>query len=140
MVQKLPRDLVAEQAIIHVRPPVGTVVDRTFELPAFLYGTTAALYLCFIAVMTAGFAAPGLQIPAVIFALFVVAGFGTPALWTRMGPGRGREAMTWWQFRRDGIATLTGRLTAGEACAQMLILPVLILVWGIAIVTIAALV
>jgi hypothetical protein len=36
--------------------------------------------------------------------------------------------------------TNTGRLNAREATIQMLILPVLIVIWGLAVVTIAALV
>lgn len=36
--------------------------------------------------------------------------------------------------------TNTGRLTAGEASAQVLVLPVLLVIWGIAIAVIAAVV
>jgi hypothetical protein len=37
-----------------------------------------------------------------------------------------------------GIATYTGRLNGRDAAVQMLILPVLILGWGMAVVTIRA--
>ena len=40
----------------------------------------------------------------------------------------------------DGVDTLTGRTSGGAAVAQVLVLPVLILMWGVAVVTIAALV
>ena len=90
--------------------------------------------------MTVGLSTPGLVIPVAICVISVVAGFGVPTLWTRMNPPAGVAAMSWDRFRRDGIATMTGRLTAGEASTQMLVLPVLIFAWAMICVTIAALV
>ena len=58
--------------------------DRNFELPNGLYVATAGLYLGFLAVMAAGLGNPGLVIPMAIFAFFIVAGFGVPAIWTRL--------------------------------------------------------
>ena len=75
-----------------------------------------------------------------IFTLFIVAGFGLPALWTRIGPEHGGRNMSWAQLSSKGIATHTGRVTARDAMAQVLILPALIFCWGIVTVTIAALV
>jgi hypothetical protein len=43
------------------------------------------------------------------------------------------------QFLEKGIVTPTGRSGPGAAIVQMLMLPVLILLWGVAVVTIAAL-
>lgn len=140
MSKHLTRTLIADNATVHdaIRHPV--VVDRSFELPRVLYLTTAGLYLGFIAVLGVGFSSPGLLIPMAIFALFIVAGFGLPAIWTRMKPGNPVAPMAWERFRREGVSTLTGRLSAIEATAQMLILPVLIVVWALVCVTIAALV
>ncbi|MEP2737247.1 MAG: hypothetical protein ABJP34_13230 [Erythrobacter sp.] len=117
-----------------------TVVDRSFEMPSALYATTVALYLGFLAIMFVGFSTPGLIIPMAIFTIFVVGGFGVPADWTQMQPDNPAKPMTMGKFARDGIMTNTGRLNAREATVQMLILPVLIVVWGLAVVTIAALV
>ena len=114
------------------------VVDRSFEMPVALYAATVALYLGFVAVMAVGFASPGLAIPMAIFALFIVAGFGVPALWTRIAPDHGKRPLKLQQLMRRGIATYTGRLEGGDAAIQMLILPVLILGWGMAVVTIRA--
>lgn len=50
-------------------------------------------------------------------------------------PPRHRE-----QFRRDGMMTATGRLSAAEARIQMLMLPALILLWGVVVGIIAAVV
>ena len=113
--------------------------DRNFELPTVLYAATVGLYLTFIAVMFAGFASPGLIVPMAIFAVFIVAGFGVPAVWTRLKDNRSAP-MSMGRFRQAGIMTHTGRLAPRDAAIQMLILPVLIVLWGCATVTIAALV
>lgn len=127
-------DVVAEPG---KRPP--TTVDRGFELPTGLYVATVAAYLGFLAVMASAFMNPGLVLPMVIFALFIVAAFGTPMLWVRMNPANSQQALTWGQFRNRGIQTATGHLDGGAAAVQVLILPVLILGWGVAVAVIAAL-
>jgi hypothetical protein len=119
--------------------PARTKVDRSFGLPTGLYVATVASYLGFIAVMAMTLMNPGLVIPMVVFAFFVVAGFGVPTVWARMKPDTDSRALTFDQFRRRGIDTLTGRLTASEASVQVLMLPVLILAWGIACAVIIAL-
>lgn len=140
MVKHLTRELVSEQAVIVDAPKVSHDVDRTFELPKGLYVATVACYLGFLAVMAAGLSTPGLIIPMVIFTLFVVAGFGLPMVWTRLAPDHRSRNMSWAKLVSQGIATHTGRVTARDAAAQVLILPVLIFCWGVATVTIAALV
>ena len=117
----------------------GYEVDRNFGLPTALYGATVAGYLGFLLVVGSAFANPVLAIPMAIFVLFIVAGFGVPALWTRLA-GNTTEPQTLGEFRQRGIMTLTGRLTAGEATVQMLILPVLLVGWGLAVAVIAAVV
>ncbi|ANU07424.1 hypothetical protein [Paraurantiacibacter namhicola] len=148
MAEQLTRPQIAEKARIHellpqVLPQVERaphVTDRTFEMPRAMYAATVGLYLAIIAVLGLGFANPEMAIPVAIFAIFIFAGFGVPALWTRIAPQTGSKALTMGQFRLHGINTLTGRLTATQAGIQMLILPVLILFWAIVTVTIAALV
>ncbi len=112
--------------------------DRSFELPTGLYATTVACYLGFLGLTLAAFAAPGLAIPMAIFAFFIFAGFGVPAIWTRLKPDGVSRPMTWGRFGKEGVMTHTGRLAARDATIQMLILPVLIVLWGMAVVTIAA--
>lgn len=140
MSKHFTRELVAQQAAIVESPKVAHDTDRSFELPKGLYGATVALYLGFLAVMAAGLSTPGLVIPMAIFALFIVAGFGLPVLWTKLEPGHRTRNMSWGQLVRSGIATHTGRVTARDAAVQVLILPVLIFCWGVASVTIAAIV
>ncbi|UVI38477.1 hypothetical protein [Qipengyuania spongiae] len=138
MSKHLTRQLVAEQAIVHGRFVQPTKVDRSFEMPKVLYGVTVALYLGFIAIMGIGLQSPGLLIPMVIFALFIVAGFGLPALWTRLEPDHGTPQMPLDTLLRRGIATHTGHLPGRDAAVQMLMLPALIFAWGLVTVAIAA--
>jgi hypothetical protein len=114
-------------------------VDQNFELPGILFGVTVACYLGFLGIMLAAFSAPMLAIPMVIFAGFIIAGFGVPLIWTRLAKNRTRP-LSFGTFRNDGIMCNTGRCTSRDAMIQMLILPVLIVFWGVAIAVIAALV
>lgn len=113
-------------------------IDRSFGLPPRLYAATIGLYLAFIAILGMGFATPGLAIPMAICAIIIVAGFTVPALWARMLPESTNPPVSWERFTDEGIVTLTGRVRAGEAVVQVLILPVLIFLWGLTVVVIAA--
>jgi hypothetical protein len=113
--------------------------DRNFGLPTIFFGATVALYLGFIGLMSATFSADGLVIPMVVFAVIIVAGFGVPAIWIRL-KGNESAPMTMGQFQNEGFMTHTGRLTSRDAAIQMLILPALVVLWGCAIVMIAAIV
>lgn len=127
----------AEAAIV---PPavIRQTIDRSFELPTGLYIATVGFYFAFLGVMASAFMNPGLALPMTIFFLFMVAGFGTPMLWARMGPENRQRALTWAQFKNRGIDTATGRLDGGAAVVQVLLLPALIFVWGVIVATIAA--
>lgn len=130
---------IVEAPITSSAPHQQVDVDRNFELPKALYMTTAGLYLAFCAVMWMGLSTPGLVIPMVIFGPFIIAGFGVPAIWARLGDNS-TEPMNMGVFARKGIMTATGRLAARDAAIQMLILPTLIVMWGITIIVIAAIV
>ncbi|MCX7676526.1 MAG: hypothetical protein N2Z59_04010 [Alteraurantiacibacter sp.] len=146
MAQKLNISAIAAHADIHAEPPATArvraphVVDRTFELPRGIYAATVGCYLTFLATTGLAFSHAEMIIPMAIFVLFILGGFGLAAVWTKLAPEAPRKAMSWARFQRDGIAALTGHNAAGAATVQVLILPVLIAVWGFAVVTIAALV
>jgi hypothetical protein len=133
MAERFTRQIVAEQAIIHEEPTlrVPHAVDRT-------YVGTAAGYLGFMALMVAGFGNPKLILPVAIIVVFIAMFFGVNALWMRMKPATSKGLTSWGRFQREGVMTAYGRCTAGAATVQVLILPVLILLWGLAVVTIAA--
>jgi hypothetical protein len=141
MVEQLTRERIAQQADIRVDAPrVAAPTDRTFELPTSLYAATVALFLGFIGTLALSFGHPTMVIPFVMFAFIVVAGFGVPAIWTRLAPETRSRPKTWGRFQQEGIMTASGRTTARDATVQVLILPVLIFAWGLVCVTIAALV
>ena len=134
MAERIVRQLVAEQAIVLPEPALRlpTAVDRNFELPAGLFAAAG--------VMAFGFAAPMMVVPTGIIAVFIAMFFATPAMWMRMKPEHPQRLTSWSRFRRQGIMTAYGHSTAGAATIQVLILPALIFLWGIAVVTIAAVV
>lgn len=141
MAQRIDRQQLASQADVHDEPArAPTTVDRTFELPAGLYIATVSLFLGFLALMAITFPNPELAIPMVIFAFFIVAGFGIPTIWATMRPENPDKPKSWSRFQAEGIMTGTGRTSASAATIQVLILPVLIFLWGVAAVWIAALV
>ena len=138
MSRKLDRVQIAGMARIATTQAGIAHPPRTFELPARLYGLTVGAYLAFLAVTAVGFASPGLIIPIAICVIYLAMAFGTPLLWARMRPEEAGRALSWNEFRRVGVMTATGRLEAGQAALQVLILPVLILAWGVTMVALYA--
>jgi len=119
--------------------PARTRVDRNFGLPTGLYAATVGLYFGFMAIMTSLFLNAQLVIPLTVIGGFLVVFFGLCGIWTTMNPQNDTAPMTWGQMSSRGIQTLSGPLTAGEAAAQVLILPVLLVGWGCAVAVIVAL-
>ena len=72
-------------------------------------------------------AAVGLILPAAIFLVGVAALFITPGLWAKVGDDGIQRKQSWAEFREEGVDTHTGRLTSGEALAQIMTLPVLVI-------------
>ena len=142
MAERLTRPLIAEQAIIHEAPTLltPTTVDRNFELPTPVFVAMAALFFAAAGVMAFGFRAPGMIVPTGIIAVFIAMFFAVPATWMRMKPEHPQRLTSWSRFRQRGIMTASGHSTAGAATVQVLILPALILLWGLVVVTIAAVV
>jgi len=142
MAERITRELIAEKAIVHDVLPLHqpTTVDRSFELPGGLYVATAALFFGFLAVMAMGFGNPALILPMAIFVVFIAMFFAVPAMWMRMKPEQTQRLTPWGRFQREGVMTPFGHVTAGAAAAQVLVLPALVFMWGVAVVTIAALV
>lgn len=121
-------------------PQNRACTDRSFELPTSLYTATIGFYLAFLGVMAVGFQSREMVLPMVVFVAYIAMLFGVPMLWARMQPTNLSQALNWSDFMRNGIDTWTGRTSGSEAALQVLILPALVLFWGLAVVTIAALV
>jgi hypothetical protein len=108
-------------------------------MPTPLFVAMAALFFGFLAVMTIGFANPGLAVPMAINFVFLTAFFAVPVLFVR-APQGGKTALRWSQFMKAGIETATGHSSGVEAAVLTLLLPLLIFLWAMAFVVIAALV
>jgi hypothetical protein len=128
----------ADAGIVRKAVPFETKVARSFDLPPVLHAATVGLYLAFLGVMAFAFQDRGLIIPMAIFVMYIVMAFGVPAMWVRMKPTHPSKALRWADFSRFGIDTYTGNLSAKDATSQVLMLPILILGWGLAIAVIAA--
>lgn len=123
-----------------VAPPVERAcTDRTFGLPSGLHATFYGLFLAYLAVMGLGFAHPEMILPMAIFVIFTVGFYVVPMMWAVMKPDNESRAMNMGELLGRGIETNTGHSSGSAAIAQVLVLPVLILLWGVAAVTIAAL-
>lgn len=122
-----------------VSPPVRACRNQSFELPTGIYIAMASMFAGFVVVL--GFAFHGGQMVVaygVIFA-FIAMFFAVPSLFPRVGPQDGRRiALSWFDFANRGIGTATGQVCAREATMLVLLLPVLIMCFGIAFATIAA--
>ncbi len=141
MSKGLAEAIIDYSATAHTQlPNVRQDVDRTFEMPTALYAATVALYLGFIAILGVGLSTPHLAIPMAIFAIIIVGLFGAPALWLDLGRKTEARAKSYGELMRSGIATTTGRLTGKDAAIQMMILPVLIVIWAFTILLIAGIV
>jgi hypothetical protein len=140
MSMRMTRDEVATKATVHSDQDnaVSVVVDRGFHLPPAIYGLTVGAYLGFLGIMTLAFGTAHLAIPMVIFAVSIIGGFIIPYIWATMKPDSGQRAIDMGRFKGKGVQTLTGPLTAGEASAQVLTLPILIFCWGLAVLVISS--
>ena len=125
-----------------VAPPAPRACeDRSFEMPTGVYVAMALCFLGFVSVLSFAFMGPTLVVPYAVFVVFIAAFFAVPGLWAAMDPKESRtKALDWASFRESGMATATGRTSAAEATTLALLLPLLILMWAVAVVTIAALV
>lgn len=134
-----------EQSLELVSPPDfkpnlrQDIEQRNFGLPVSLHAIYFGLFLAFLGVMALGIQSPGLIIPMAVCIWFTAAFYVVPMLWTRTSPQDGSKAMSMGELERNGIITHTGLCSGRDAVVQTLILPALVLGWGIATVTIAAL-
>lgn len=139
MTIRLDKHVLARSADLVAAPTEPRAcTDRGFELPTALYVATIGSYLAFLAIMAVGFQSRDMLLPMVIFTAYIAMLFGTPALWARMQPETATRPMTLSAFWEHGVMTYTGHNRAGAAAVQVLLLPVMILLFGVAVVVIAA--
>ncbi len=140
MVARLNKAQLLASSEIVPAPEAAAWQDYNFGLPPVLHFATGALFLAFVSVLSLAFANPEMAVPFGVFAAFIGAFFAVPAIFSRSAPEGSARASRWADFMENGIAVEHGRCTGREATVLVLMLPVLILGWAIAIATIAALV
>jgi len=116
----------------------SNLAERPFGLHPALYAATIGAYFAFLAIMAATFMNAELVLPFAIFVIYIVMAFGVPGLWGRMTPRPSGRFQSWAEFQDEGMETETGRIGSGGAMAQVLVLPVLVVGWSVAIAVIVA--
>jgi hypothetical protein len=114
--------------------------DQTFELPVAIYVTMAAMFVGFILVLSSVLRGGHMGIAYGVIFAFIAAFFAVPTLFPRVAPSSSAKALSLFEFGHRGLATATGRASARDATILVLLLPFLILCFGIAIALMAALV
>jgi hypothetical protein len=129
--------LVREEIV--AAPAKRACEDQTFELPTEIYIAMATMFAGFIAVLSLAFRGGHMAVVYGVIFTFIVAFFAVPALFPAIANDESRaRALSLFDFRQRGIATATGRASAREATILVLLLPFLILCFGIAVATIAS--
>lgn len=120
--------VLAEKARIHPAAPLQGRGVRPFDLHPAVHFMLIGAWLGFVGILCATFMGPNLILPAAIFLVGIAALFVTPGLWARVADDGNGRRQSWAEFREEGIDTHTGRLTSGQALAQIMTLPVLVIV------------
>lgn len=121
-------------------PPADFMPNRTgrvFDLHPAIHVALFGGFFAYLGIMWAAFGEAQLAIPFAIFVVFLAGSVITPAMWARVAPHTGPKA-GWSRFMRDGFVCETGRLSAGAAMAQVLVMPAMLILWGLAIALIRA--
>ena len=133
-----PEILVARDEIV-AAPPARACDDQSFELPSRLYVAMAALFAGFVGVLSLAFRGGHMAVVYGVIFAFIAAFFAIPAMFPAIAPS-GKRPLSWTMFRMRGIETATGRTSAREATALVLLLPFLIFCFGMAVAAIALIV
>ena len=134
------QELLARDEVV-AAPVQRACDDQSFELPAGIYVAMAVMFSGFIGVLALAFRGGYMAVAYGVICAFIAAFLGVPAIFSLVASETRRtRPLSWSDFKERGIATATGRATAVEATILVLLLPFLILCFGIAIATIAALV
>lgn len=136
------KQLLTEARIVPAPVEAGprSCTDRSFEVPTPILLGVFGLFFAYLAVMSFGFMVPGLVLPMAVNFFFVAAFAFVPAKWAMMKPAKSDRALTWYELRDRGMQTATGHSSAAETVTLILLLPACLLLWGVAVVTIAKLV
>ena len=111
-------------ASLHATPPLRrNRGERTFDIHPGVHAILIGTYFAFAAILLTAFMGKDLVVPAAIVLIGIASLFVTPGLWARVATDDGLRKQSWAEFMQEGIDCITGRLTAGQALAQILVLP-----------------
>ena len=130
--------LVAARELVE-GPAQRACEDQSFELPTGVFVAMGLMFAGFVAVLGLAFSGH-MAVSLGVILVFLAAFFAVPSLFPAMARDASSRALRWHEFLDRGIDTATGRTKAGSATVLVLALPFLILCFGIAVATIAALV
>jgi hypothetical protein len=120
-------------------PSARACTDQCFELPSGIYVAMASMFTGFVAVLATAFRGGHMAVVYGAIFAFIAAFFAIPAAFANVGPKDARaRALSWFEFSDRGMMTATGHSSAREAITLVLLLPFLILCFGIAVSVIAA--
>jgi len=132
--------LLARDEIV-AAPAERACKDQSFELPAGIYLAMASMFAGFVAVLSLAFRGGHMAVVYGVIFAFIGAFFAVPALFPAMARDKtSMKALSWFEFGDRGVATATGHASAREATVLVLLLPFLIMCFGIAVAAIALLV
>ncbi|PKP94209.1 MAG: hypothetical protein CVT77_02990 [Alphaproteobacteria bacterium HGW-Alphaproteobacteria-16] len=126
------REIFADAQVL-TAPPVplaSTRADHVFDLHPALHIGVFAGFFAYLGIMWAAFGEKGLIIPFAIFTVFLAAAFIVPGWWARVAPNPGRKT-SWMEFMDEGLVSGTGRLSAGGVVVQVMIMPAMLVLWGL---------
>lgn len=138
MTTGLRSKILAARDEIVAGPTARACNDQSFELPTGLYVAMAAMFAGFIGILALALRGGQMAVVYGVIFAFIAAFFAVPAIFPAMAPSSSR-ALSWTTFRIRGIETATGRASAADATVLVLLLPFLILCFGIAVAAIVTL-
>ena len=120
---------------LHAQHPARS--HHQFDLPPVLHAAVFGGFGVYLAIMWLAFSDRELIIPFAIFFVFLAGFYIVPALWAKVADD-GRPKPDWLDFSLLGIDCETGHVSAPSAMVQILIMPAMLIVWGLIIAIIQA--
>jgi hypothetical protein len=137
MVGRQTREALLANGEVVAAPAERACTDQSFELPGRIYVAMALMFAGFVTVLSLALRGGHMAVSYGVILAFIAAFFAVPSAFPGLAGNGGRKALSWFDFRDRGIATATGHASAREATILVLLLPCLILCFGIAVAIIA---
>ena len=123
------QELLAQGEIV-AAPSERACSDQTFELPGGLYAAMVAMFTGFVLVLAMVLRGGHLAVAFGVILAFIAAYFAVPWMLPRVA---GKTGLSWDEFGERGIVTASGHSSARKATVLVLLLPILIFCFGVAV-------